>query len=104
MKDNNTIDLLLNSKLVGVPRVGPGDSYMGLSLGPYSLTANGQKMKKGYGRALIKGPADDVMPRNYEACDICRGFDDTVCIMAPTTVVYGNGGCWSHYHLTAKLG
>ena len=52
MKHNNTTDLLLNSKSVGVTGMGLGESYTGLNLGPYSSTANGQKTKKDTGKLL----------------------------------------------------
>ena len=32
--------------------------------------------------------ADDVMPRHYGACGICREIDDAVCVTIPATVVY----------------
>ena len=49
-KDNNAIDLLINSKSVGVPGMGPGEIYMGLNSGPYSR--NGQKTKSDMGGLL----------------------------------------------------
>ena len=48
-KDNNAIDLEVR---VEVPGRGPGESYTGLNLGPYSSMANGQKKKRDTGGLL----------------------------------------------------
>ena len=55
--------------------------------GPYSKMATGQKtLNTGQG-PYLRGPADDVMLRQYGACDICRSFGDAVCITATATAV-----------------
>ena len=81
--------------------MGLEESYTGVNLGLYNLTVDGQMTRNGYGWALIKGPADDIMLRNYEACGICREFDDMVCVMVLATIIYGNGGSQPREHLTA---
>ena len=55
--------------------------------GPYSKTATGQKtLNTGQG-PYLRGPADDVMLRQYGACDICQSFSDAVCVTALATAV-----------------
>ena len=67
---------------------GPGRELHGtIWEGPYSKTATGQKtLNTGQG-PYLRGPADDVMLRQYGACNICRSFGDAVCLTAPATAV-----------------
>ena len=36
---------------------------------------------------LLREPADDIMPHNYGACNICLEFTDAACVMILATVV-----------------
>ena len=67
--------------------MGPGESYMGISL---EICTAGQLMVKdlecGLGR-IFKGTVDDITLHHYGACDTYQMFGDAVCITAPVTVV-----------------
>ena len=55
--------------------------------GPYSKMATGQKTLNTGRGPYLRGPADDVMLRQYRVCDICWSFGDAVCVMAQATTV-----------------
>ena len=67
---------------------GPGRELHGAIWGcPYSKTATGQKtLNTGWG-PYLRGPADDIMLRQYGACDICQSFGDAFHVMAPATAI-----------------
>ena len=75
-------------RISGGSRNGPGRELHGnIWEGPYSKMATGQKTLN-TGRGLyLRGPADDVMLRQYGVCDICQSFGDAVCVTAPATTV-----------------
>ena len=79
---------LFTKESVEVPRMGPGESYMGV-FGKV-CTARRLLVKRPLlqaGGSYLRGLADDVMLRHYRACNTCRSFGDMVCVTAPATVI-----------------
>ena len=68
-------------RISGGSRNGPGRELNGaIWEDPYSKTATGQKTLNTGRGPYLRGPADDVMLRQYGACDICQSFSDVVCV------------------------
>ena len=77
--------------------MGPAESYTGLFGSVHTARQLLVKKTLNTGRGpYLRGPADDVMLRQYGMCDICQSFGDAFYIMALATVVcVCEQQCWS---------
>ena len=91
-KKENKEYSLFTEESVEVPRMGPGESYTGVS--GEVITARRLLVKRG---PYLRGPADDVTLCQYEVCNMCQSFGDAVCVTAPATAVCSHKRwCRSH--------